>query len=294
MLVKVINSYHKTEELISGKSLESIKSEYMESVKWTANNLAEHEIEPDWKDYYKSKDKASDAAYEGILEQLQSEIKFEIVNKNITISEAIEILSSIPKDLQNLPLYVTSEFGDNFEVSSISLFDDDAPQSLENPLGLNINTTKDMILNPFRLNANNSTNNLETSEQLNQKMFETCLEGVIKKFQKDLTAESTTLAQKILTDPTKVSSNDYLNSYESDLTIECLTDPNSIHKIYVEFKTHNFFNNRISNLGDILYMFAKTFKEMIIYENNPEQPWADITENTLLAIDWSEFYKLYK
>lgn len=291
MLVKVINSYHKTEELISGESLESIKAEYMESVKWTANNLAEHEIEPDWKDYYESKDKAFEAAYDGILKQLQSEIKFEIVTQNMTISEVIEILSSIPKDLQNLPLYVSSELGDNFDITSISLFDDDAPQSLENPLGLNIASSKCLIFNPLESSIDHKTNAVEMPEQMKQKIFETCLDGAVKKYQNDITRKSTEFAQAILNNPKSISSTDYLNRYESDLTIECLTDPNSIDKIYAEFKIHNFFDKRISNLGEILYKFAKMFKEMIVYENNPDQPWADITENTLFAMDWSELYK---
>lgn len=53
------------------------------------------------------------------------------------IRELIKQLSQLPEEKKGLPLYVSNEEGDNFKVESLSLYDEYAPHSEENPLGAN-------------------------------------------------------------------------------------------------------------------------------------------------------------
>ena len=269
MLVKVTNSYHKTEELLSGDSLESIKASYMESIKWTANNLAENEVEKDWKKYYKTYQDAFDATYDGILEQLTSELNFEIITQNLTVQEVIDKLSELPEAAKQLPLYVSNEDGNNYEISSLSLFDESDSYSLENPLGLNFNTKMVPIINK-------------------RAKFENNLKIAINKFEKDINEKANELANKSSSTPKMVTSSDYLDLYELNLTLDCLTDSASIESIYDEFREYNLISKHQNDLSDVIYKFANLFKEFIIYDQDIEKPWNEITNDTLDQLDWSE------
>lgn len=55
----------------------------------------------------------------------------------MTIEQIIKQLESLPEDEKKLKLYVCDINGDNYEIDSISLYDEEASHSLTNPLGLN-------------------------------------------------------------------------------------------------------------------------------------------------------------
>lgn len=81
MLIKVINTYHGTYEIVKAKSLKEAMKNYASTLEETAENLAPHEIDSEWENYYKTYDEALNASFEGIMEQLNSELEFEIVKK---------------------------------------------------------------------------------------------------------------------------------------------------------------------------------------------------------------------
>lgn len=55
----------------------------------------------------------------------------------MTIEQIIKQLESLPEDEKKLKLYVCDINGDNYEIDSISLYDEEAKHSPTNPLGLN-------------------------------------------------------------------------------------------------------------------------------------------------------------
>lgn len=55
----------------------------------------------------------------------------------MTIEQIIKQLESLPEDEKKLKLYVCDINGDNYEIDSISLYDEEASHSPANPLGLN-------------------------------------------------------------------------------------------------------------------------------------------------------------
>ena len=77
---KIYNTYHKTAEIVEGETLEEVIKENESSVSITAEWLAENEVEPDWKDYYKTYDEAFNTMYDEIFEQLKSEFEYKVVN----------------------------------------------------------------------------------------------------------------------------------------------------------------------------------------------------------------------
>lgn len=55
----------------------------------------------------------------------------------MTINELIAELFAIPEDKRDLPIYVcNTETVDNFQASSVSLYDPDATHDEDNPLGI--------------------------------------------------------------------------------------------------------------------------------------------------------------
>lgn len=79
MKIKIINTYHDTEEIVEAESLEKAIANHESGLEYTANNLAENEIEDDWADYYKTEEEAFSATYDLILEQLKSEIEYTVI-----------------------------------------------------------------------------------------------------------------------------------------------------------------------------------------------------------------------
>lgn len=62
----------------------------------------------------------------------------------MNIQEIIDKLNEVSEEKRNLPLYVCDmESGDNHEISSVSLFDENEDHSKENILGLNFNDTSE-------------------------------------------------------------------------------------------------------------------------------------------------------
>lgn len=55
----------------------------------------------------------------------------------MTIDQIIKQLESLPEDEKKLKLYVCDINGDNYEIDSISLYDEEAKHSPTNPLGFN-------------------------------------------------------------------------------------------------------------------------------------------------------------
>lgn len=79
--VKIENSYHNTIEIEEGQSLEEIKQNHIGGLEFTAEGLAENEVEEDWKDYYSTYEQAFNVTYEMILEQLVSEVSFTVIEE---------------------------------------------------------------------------------------------------------------------------------------------------------------------------------------------------------------------
>ena len=77
---KIYNTYHKTTEIVEGKTLEEVIKENESSVSITAEWLAENEVEPDWADYFETYDEAFNTMYDEIFEQLKSEFEYKVVN----------------------------------------------------------------------------------------------------------------------------------------------------------------------------------------------------------------------
>lgn len=56
---------------------------------------------------------------------------------NTTIEEMIKVLNEVPEDKRNLKIYVCDyNTSNNYEVDSITVFDEDAEHSEENVLGI--------------------------------------------------------------------------------------------------------------------------------------------------------------
>lgn len=55
----------------------------------------------------------------------------------MTIEQIIKQLESLPEEEKKLKLYVCDINGDNYEIDSISLYDEEASHSPTNPLGFN-------------------------------------------------------------------------------------------------------------------------------------------------------------
>lgn len=55
----------------------------------------------------------------------------------MTIDQIIKQLESLPEYEKKLKLYVCDINGDNYEIDSISLYDEEAKHSPTNPLGFN-------------------------------------------------------------------------------------------------------------------------------------------------------------
>ncbi|HAQ5748521.1 TPA: hypothetical protein IX023_002655 [Enterococcus faecium] len=79
MLIKIENTYHNTTEVVEANSLKEATESYICGLQITAENLAENEIEEDWSQYYNSYEKAFDVTYEGILDQLKSEVVYIVI-----------------------------------------------------------------------------------------------------------------------------------------------------------------------------------------------------------------------
>lgn len=77
LLFKVSNSYHNTEEIYYGESMEEVEKKLHDSLEVTAENLTGQEIEEEWENYYKTYEEAWKATYNDILAQLKSEYTIE-------------------------------------------------------------------------------------------------------------------------------------------------------------------------------------------------------------------------
>lgn len=79
MIIQIKNSYHNTVETVNANSLKEAEQNYIGGLEVTAHNLTDKEIEEDWEKYYNSYGRAFNATYDGILEQLISEVSFEVI-----------------------------------------------------------------------------------------------------------------------------------------------------------------------------------------------------------------------
>lgn len=69
------STYH-DKVYVVGDTKEEAEKRYLGSLEVTASNLAENEVEDGWKDYYDTWDKAFDATYDVILDQLKGEAEY--------------------------------------------------------------------------------------------------------------------------------------------------------------------------------------------------------------------------
>lgn len=82
MKVKITNSWHETVEINNDwDSLEKCIKNHEGGLEVTAHNLAEQEVEENWEDYYQSYEQAFNSTYKGILEQLKSEVTYEVIEE---------------------------------------------------------------------------------------------------------------------------------------------------------------------------------------------------------------------
>ena len=79
MIIEITNHYHKTVEEVKANSLREAEQNHIGGLEVTAHNLAEQEIEEDWEIYYNSYEQAFNTTYDGILEQLISEVSFKVI-----------------------------------------------------------------------------------------------------------------------------------------------------------------------------------------------------------------------
>lgn len=79
MKIKIYNTWHEKENIMEATSLKEAKEYYESILAITAENLAENEIEEDWKIYYKTWKEAFNAAYKLIFKQLCSEVEYTIL-----------------------------------------------------------------------------------------------------------------------------------------------------------------------------------------------------------------------
>lgn len=77
MTIKIYNSYHNETEFLDG-TIEEVKKEKERMLSIKAWELAENEIEEDWKLYYKSYKEALQATYNDIFNTLCSEFEYSI------------------------------------------------------------------------------------------------------------------------------------------------------------------------------------------------------------------------
>lgn len=77
MTIKVYNSYHNETEFLDG-TIEGVKKEKERMLSIKALELAENEVEEDWKLYYKSYKEALQATYNDIFNTLCSEFEYSI------------------------------------------------------------------------------------------------------------------------------------------------------------------------------------------------------------------------
>ena len=88
MKIKIYNTYHKTTEIVEDESIEVAIKNHEDLLRITAENLADNEVEADWKEYYETYEEAWNSTYYSILEQLTSEVEYSLHNeKNLQEKE---------------------------------------------------------------------------------------------------------------------------------------------------------------------------------------------------------------
>ena len=81
MKIKIYNTYHKTTEIVEDESIEVAIKNHEDLLRITAENLADNEVEADWKEYYETYEEAGNSTYYSILEQLTSEVEYSLHNE---------------------------------------------------------------------------------------------------------------------------------------------------------------------------------------------------------------------
>lgn len=80
MKIEVFDTWHNTSEIFEDMTLEEVKKEILSECKNRAENVAPHEVESDYKNYYPDYKTALKITYEEILKQFLSEKKYKIIN----------------------------------------------------------------------------------------------------------------------------------------------------------------------------------------------------------------------
>ena len=78
MKIKIYNTYHQTTEIVEDESIEVAIKNHEDLLRITAENLADNEVEADWKEYYETYEEAWNSTYYSILEQLTSEVEYSL------------------------------------------------------------------------------------------------------------------------------------------------------------------------------------------------------------------------
>lgn len=80
MKIEVFDTWHNTSEIFEDMTLEEVEKEILSECQWRAENVAPHEIEDDWENYYPDYETALQVTYEGILQQFLSEKEYRVIN----------------------------------------------------------------------------------------------------------------------------------------------------------------------------------------------------------------------
>lgn len=80
MKIEVFDTWHNESEIFEDMTLEEVKKEILSECKNRAENVAPHEVEDDWENYYPNYETALKVTYEGILQQFLSEKEYKIIN----------------------------------------------------------------------------------------------------------------------------------------------------------------------------------------------------------------------
>lgn len=81
MKIKVFNTYTKEEVITEDfDTLVECENYYEEECEYRSEILAENEVEPDWKTYYETYEKALQVTQEGIKETLLGEYEFTVLS----------------------------------------------------------------------------------------------------------------------------------------------------------------------------------------------------------------------
>ena len=80
MKIEVFDTWHNDSEVFENMTMEEVKKEILSQCKYRAENVAPHEVEDDWEQYYPDYKTALNVTYEGILQQFLSEKRYKVIS----------------------------------------------------------------------------------------------------------------------------------------------------------------------------------------------------------------------